>query len=86
MRAWLTLRLKEDESVVKLADIMPSQAASSDSGRYVYFDHESWPRLVDMDEFLKRLEAVRKAPGGQDPAFKAIFERFDRAIAYKERY
>jgi hypothetical protein len=83
VKAWLVPTVLDDESVLRLAEIVPSKGSVIGGGTYYHFERQAWQKLIDIDAFLKRLEDVKTVKAG-DAAADAIFERFEGAMAYKD--
>lgn len=76
--AWLTLQLANDAAIVELAELMTSEGISSSEGRYFYFDEGSWGKLINIDEFLARYDAIAVSRRNEQAAATTI-AKFDEA-------
>lgn len=81
--AWLKTRLKEDQAVLELAAIMPSEVYSSPGGLWYRVDRKGWALILDVDDFTKKLRKIDGKLGSNDPA-KQIIKRYEEALANKD--
>lgn len=78
--AWLKVRLKDDQAVLELAAIMPSEVYSSPGGLWHRIDRQAWGLMLDVDDFIKRLRKIGKSR--EDDADTAeIIKIFEAALA-----
>ncbi|MGZ3585217.1 MAG: hypothetical protein ACXVCT_20940, partial [Ktedonobacterales bacterium] len=58
MSDWLKAALANDDAVIGLATVIPDEVRSSNKGIYYVVNRDAWSKLVDLDEYSRRLHAI----------------------------
>jgi len=77
---WLTPHLDDDEVVLRMAKLMPSEFVSSATGVGYRLDRKAWANMMDVDKFIGKLRKIGKKRKGED-AVDAIVKQFETAMA-----
>jgi hypothetical protein len=79
---WPKAALANDDAVIDLATIIPDEVRSSNKGIYYVVNRDAWSKLIDLDEYSRRLHAI----GARDPKDKTMSDaiaKFDAALAHE---
>jgi predicted KAP-like P-loop ATPase len=76
--AWLLPKLGDDATIIDLAEAMSSEGWSSNEGQYYSFAKDAWSKIINVEEFLARYEAVA-ASAGNEPTATATISKFNKA-------
>jgi hypothetical protein len=84
VKEWIKSRLNDEEAVLDIATMMPSEVYSSPGGLWYRIDRQGWSLLLDVDAFAKQLRRLC-GKKGKDAVGAETLQKFEEALAKGDR-